>query len=965
VDGGRVAAFGFYYQYVRTLECLLELVDDVKTACVRVEGPPPGSSTSEAVDFDVLGHDGKVREAVQVKSRPAGRRFGCTEALRTLVNLVTANEAAAFALIINAPPSNGIDELAGLLESAQTGEALRSGLPALPGTSRELRELVADLDDDTLAALTRCRIELDARSDDQIRRQLCDVLRGHRNRSHTGLGEQSAGLLADFLIAQIFARAKDVTGKAARFEVDELRRLLLVDHETLARAVGRRDWGVVVGSMPPLPDIARGALSAQLADAFPGTDTLAVRRAVLTGLSGIGKSSLAAMHVADWAVLYDVVAWIDCETSESTADGFHQLLSALRPRAGQFAALLPAEEVRAQVHLDLGQLPGRWLLIFDNVASPRAIESWIPSSGRGDVITCTLNAAENTGTASVIPVSHMQREESTALLAGRLGIDEQGRVEHAASLNQLAERLEDWPLALALVAGYLRTCAIPLGDTAGFLNTLAERAIADADSIPPGYPRTLAAALGMCLDIIEARGRAGGAFSTAGTAALLLYGAAYLSSRRIPAHLLLAASISDVDRKDPADQGPYILQGEEAHLGESIRELRRFSIVAEDSKIPPGYSENQVSADTGRTIAVNTIVQLFVRARTHRRESFSTLLNSLLWHVDRWLAAAVALGEPERAHVLCSHAETLLVNTEHGEIDGLVANRVSLLLGNTAAYHQLMMNPVLAEDLLLRELARLDPTTEAGEVLAVHTRLTLATTAINAHLVDRSQLALRTGIPEAVEHLGYVLQVTRAWSIDYPDAAHQHAGSVQTVLNQDAVRHSGNTQLSMLAEAFDDLVSRLPATEHGDLMTSIVKAEKTLRQGRWAQAEQLCRLVLAPGLHGAPDSGARRLLIESLALQRKWDEAIDEVHYWQTHRDAPRLYWSEIFTCIRNAGIATANAYRAGDPGSVAMIKKLADWPGIEHIITAGPPEGRATVELIIKVAHDLRKVESEHTGHG
>jgi hypothetical protein len=965
VDGGRHAAYGYLYQYVRTLECLLTLVDDRRVACVRVEGPASNASASEAVDFDVLGHDGAVWQAVQVKSRSAGRRYGPIEALRTLVRLVATNDAATYTLVLSASTGAGIEELASLLESAHTGGALRSGLPALSGASRELREYIASLDDGIIARLTRCSIEIDTRSNDQIRRHLRDTLRRYRNTSHTGLGEQSAGLLVGFLIAQIFERAADVTGQAARFEVDDLRRLLLVDHETLARAAGRRDWGVVVGTLPRLPDIPRGSLSAQLADAFPAIETYSVRRAVLTGLSGIGKSSLAAMYVADWAALYDVIAWIDCEKTESATGGFHQLLSVLSPHTGQPAALLPGDVVRAQVHLELGRLAGRWLLVFDNVASPRAIESWIPSSGRGDVIICTLNAAENTGAASVIPVSRMLREESTALLAGRLGIDDQGRAEYAASLNTLAERLEDWPLALELVAGYLRTCAIPLSSTADFLSALTERAFADADSIPPGYPRTLAAALGMCLDIIESRGRAGGAFSTAGTAALLLYGAAYLSSRRIPAHLLLAASISDVDRKDPADQGPYILRGEEAHLGESIRELRRFSIVAEDSKIPPGFSESQVSADTGRTIAVNTIVQLFVRARTFRRESFSTLLNSLLWHVDRWLAAAVALGEPERAHVLCSHAESLLAHTEHGEIDGLVANRVSVLLGNAAAYHRLMMNPVLAEDLLLRELARLDPATEAGEVLAVHTRLLLATTAINAQLVDRSRLALRTGIPEAVEHLGYVLQIASAWSTDYPDAAYQHAGSVQTVLNQDAVRRSGNMQLSMLAEAFDDLVSRIPATEHGDLMTSIMKAEKILRQGQWAQAEQLCRLVLARSMHGAPDSVTRRLLIESLSLQRKWNEATDEVNYWQTHRDAPRLYWSEIFTCIRNAGIATANAYRAGDSGSVAMIKKLADWPGIEQIITAGPPEDRATVELIIRVAHDLRKVESEHTSHG
>ncbi|MGV9883695.1 hypothetical protein [Streptomyces sp. NPDC003006] len=72
MDGGRVAARGFLYQYLRTLEQLVAAIDEPQVAGVRVEGPPPGDQAVDKVDFDVVDADGTVRMAVQVKSRVAG-----------------------------------------------------------------------------------------------------------------------------------------------------------------------------------------------------------------------------------------------------------------------------------------------------------------------------------------------------------------------------------------------------------------------------------------------------------------------------------------------------------------------------------------------------------------------------------------------------------------------------------------------------------------------------------------------------------------------------------------------------------------------------------------------------------------------------------------------------------------------------------------------------------------------------
>lgn len=57
------------------------MIDEPEVVCVRVEGPPPGDTVVDKVDFDVVDADGAVCEAVQVKSRVAGGYMSGTMAL--------------------------------------------------------------------------------------------------------------------------------------------------------------------------------------------------------------------------------------------------------------------------------------------------------------------------------------------------------------------------------------------------------------------------------------------------------------------------------------------------------------------------------------------------------------------------------------------------------------------------------------------------------------------------------------------------------------------------------------------------------------------------------------------------------------------------------------------------------------------------------------------------------------------
>ncbi len=70
-----------------------------------------------------------------------------------------------------------------------------------------------------------------------------------------------------YLVSEVFRRAADAT--EATMLVVRFRELLLEDGATVARALGRRDWGVVVGPLPAVPEVRCADLLSQVKNALP------------------------------------------------------------------------------------------------------------------------------------------------------------------------------------------------------------------------------------------------------------------------------------------------------------------------------------------------------------------------------------------------------------------------------------------------------------------------------------------------------------------------------------------------------------------------------------------------------------------------------------------------------------------------------------------------------------------------
>ena len=93
---------------------------------------------------------------------------------------------------------------------------------------------------------------------------------------------------------------------------------------------------------------------------------LAARRVVLTGLGGVGKTSVAVEYVCRQRADYDLVWWVNGEQPAS-------LLAELAALAGQLGLAADApQEAQAAALRGWLEHQQRWLLVLDNVEDPAA-----------------------------------------------------------------------------------------------------------------------------------------------------------------------------------------------------------------------------------------------------------------------------------------------------------------------------------------------------------------------------------------------------------------------------------------------------------------------------------------------------------------------------------------------------------------------------------------------------------------
>ena len=348
--------------------------------------------------------------------------------------------------------------------------------------------------------------------------------------------------------------------------------------------------------LAPRPEVLAGreGLLAELDARLTASGRPGLRTAVLCGLGGAGKTSLAVeyahRHLAEVEVCW-----------QFAADNAAVLAAEFTVLAAQMGAreVVDVRDPVASVHAVLGRKQAGWLLVFDNVTDRASVERFVPPAGNGRVLVTTQSQHWPPGQALDVPV--LDTEVAADFLLSRTGDSDR------VAARELAEGLGGLPLALEQAAAYMQATGIPL---ARYLPLVRDR---QTDMLTRGevvgHPGDVAATLGLALSRV-----AGQAPAAAGLLRLL----AFLAAEPVPLALLLASDQA-TDSLDPqVAAGIGSLLGDPVAAGDAITELRRYSLIA--------------LAGDG-LVLVHRLVQAVIRARLTSEAA------------DRWQQAATALVE--------------------------------------------------------------------------------------------------------------------------------------------------------------------------------------------------------------------------------------------------------------------------------------------------------------------------------
>ncbi|MGW8354333.1 hypothetical protein [Streptomyces wedmorensis] len=945
-DGGRIAARGFQYQYLRTVEALLACANNGEVAVCRVEGPGAVLSLSHAdsVDFDLTDAAGRSVMAVQVKSAGAGRVTTVREVVSVLLRLITSFDSAQYRLITSAAPDEGCLRLAELLARHGSDVAvLKAQLKLLLGRSQAVWAICEALPEEHWARLGRGGVEFDGRSDVQLREDLNQGLRTQREAAGLGLSRRSGGLVLGFLVAEAMRRAADPA--SAHWDVQDFRRSVALGDEELISAVGRQAFGIVYGQIPPLPEVERGDLVDRVSEVLSADSAGGVRTCVISGLSGLGKSSLAAAYVADQAFRYDSVFWVEGDSEEALVASFTRVLVYLTgsPRQGETS---DPRLLRERVHAELQALPGSWLMVFDD-ANASAARAWLPRRGRGRTLVTTLGGHWHAAHGR-IDLGPMSGAEAMCLLRLRLGLSEAEAVRHTASLSRLALVLEYWPLAIEVACGYLVTCGIGVERVAAYTDTLVSRAADDEQAVPSGYPRTLAAAVGVSIERLVESARARGLLPT--TLAMIA-ALCRLAPRRAPVHLALASAFIDPDDM-PAGASWVVFDEAQVPVREVIRELLNVSVVRLDEALPAREEAFPGSEDT---VSMNTVLQELVsRHLGLARPAMTGGLSELAFHTDRWLRGALLTGQAERSWELAQHAGALVGHIQAAQI---VDEHTALLMGNLAAFHQAHGQYEAARELLELELEWLDRAGDPDPGLRAQASVMLAQLVLLRQDSD--------AVPGLLRYLSPVLCYLQGLE-GPPDEQVSELATAAAMIVQMQLRTGSDEGLVRLLEAFRDLAHGGPPSERTQAAMELFAIQELLQQSGGAERAEKAILTALSKVSepwSAHAADLKRLLVEALARQDKWEQASSALTDFLPYAGPHTLHGQAVHHLVHNVGCECAWKWvLTGDVRAVSLLGRLLDETGVlEHpVFETAIDVARFT---LLRVAHTGWRAMTEEGG--
>jgi hypothetical protein len=212
---------------------------------------------------------------------------------------------------------------------------------------------------------------------------------------------------------------------------------------------------------------------------------------VLSGMGGVGKTSLARAYAQGQLGNYVIAWWVRAEDPAVIDAEFRALLEILLP-PGEVAQV---RDARSVAFAQLAKQDDHWLLVLDNVPDAEAAYGLLPPAGRGHVLITTRSIAWP-DTTTVRP---LELPAAVELLTARSGDADRGAAE------ALARELGGLPLALTQAAGFSRSNNV---DLATYLRLYRDRsAELHKDGRPADYPHTVSTTWQLAIDRLSEKAR--------------------------------------------------------------------------------------------------------------------------------------------------------------------------------------------------------------------------------------------------------------------------------------------------------------------------------------------------------------------------------------------------------------------------------------------------------------------------
>ncbi|MFE1289088.1 FxSxx-COOH system tetratricopeptide repeat protein [Streptomyces sp. NPDC058751] len=300
----------------------------------------------------------------------------------------------------------------------------------------------------------------------------------------------------------------------------------------------------------------------------------------LHGMSGVGKTQLAAEYVYRFGSEYDVVWWVNAEKRVT----YRRRLAELAPQLGLTTGAEYGERLRAvRDSLRRGDPYARWLLILDGADEPDQIYDLVPT-GPGHVLITSRNPEWSEHNSKLLEVPVYARDESVAFIRRRAP-----RLTEPEA-DQLAEALEDLPLLLDQTAGWLNDSDLSVQEYIALLDGGIDQ---DVVKISADFPVAFQTAWSILLNKLR---------DTVPESVDLLRLCTFFAPGFIPVRLL---------KEMPHDQLPEQIAGllnDPLLWNRAINQLRQYSVVRLESHEAAGDE----AASSGESLYLHRMVHQIV-----------------------------------------------------------------------------------------------------------------------------------------------------------------------------------------------------------------------------------------------------------------------------------------------------------------------------------------------------------------